>query len=655
MKTSQIETEEECCALDNQISSSNNNKPSKKRVYRIKARYLIATSFILLITGLGIEYLFQLAFFKSWLKLVFYLIAYIPVAYPVYIATIKTLKKGEVFTEFFLMSIATIGAFLIGEYPEAVAVMLFYTIGELFQARAVKKAKRNITALLDIRPKTAKVYRNGVYTKVKAEMVTIGERVQILAGEKLPVDGILLSEYAFLNTSNLTGESKPVAYKQGQKLMAGAINLNNVIEIESEKLFKDSAIAKIMDLVQNASTRKAKTELLIRRLAKVYTPVVSYMAIALTLLPYFFVENYVFYDWFYRALIFLVISCPCALVISIPLGYFGGLGAASKHGILFKGANFMDVLTRIKTLVVDKTGTLTHGVFKLKKIISVNGTETSTLMSYLLSLEAQSSHPIAKAILAYPGKTELYQAVDVIEIPGKGLEGKINGDEVLAGNQKLLNQFNITVPEEISKIIDTVVLVAINNHFAGYVTIADEIKNGTHEALETIRKLGIESVIMLSGDKNTVAQNIARELGINRAIGDLLPEAKLNELMHIKSTSGAPVAFIGDGINDAPVLAASDLGLAMGTLGSDAAIETADIILQNDELSKFVTAFRISKSTQKVIWQNIILAFGVKAFVLGLGAFGLVNMWAAVFADVGVALLAILNAVRLQKMNWRKI
>ncbi|WP_218944364.1 heavy metal translocating P-type ATPase [Marinicella rhabdoformis] len=581
-----------------------------------------------------------------------YIAAYLPVALPVIKETIKALKKGEVFTEFFLMSVATIGAMFIGQYPEGVAVMLFYAIGELFQNAAVNRAKKNITALLDVRPKTAHVLINSNYETVNPESVKVGDSIQVKVGEKVPLDGKLISDKASLNAAAITGESKPQSLTKAENVLAGSINLESVIEVEVEKLYNDSSVAKILNLVQNATAKKAKTELLIRRLAKIYTPIVVYLAIAICILPYFFVETYQFQDWLYRALVFLVISCPCALVISIPLGYFGGLGAASKNGILFKGATFMDTLTQVNTLVMDKTGTVTKGTFKVKQISISNDMTEDEFMSYVLSLEKTSTHPIAKAIMQYENTGDIFDANDVNEIAGKGLKGVVKNKTVLAGNKKLLDQFNIKTPGDIESIVDSIVLVAIDGDYAGFVTISDELKEDANQTILAIRNLGINEIVMLSGDKDSITQKIAGELSISQARGGLLPEDKLNHVEKLKEDSTKVIAFMGDGINDAPVLAASHLGIAMGANGSDVAIETADMIIQTDQPSKFVTGFNISKSTQGVIWQNIILAFGVKVLVLILGAAGLATLWQAVFADVGVALLAILNAVRLQKMKW---
>ena len=618
--------------------------------YNFKVYIPAIISFAMLIIGIILDY-FDMPFFKDGIRIIWYGAAYLPVGLPVIKEGWESIKKGDFFTEFFLMSIATIGAFVIGQYPEGVAVMLFYAVGELFQSAAVNRAKGNIKALLDVRPKEANVFREGDYKSVSPEVVNIGEKIQIRVGEKIPLDGILLSEKASLNTAALTGESKPDSIQKEAKVYAGSINLESVIEVEVTNKFEDSSIARILDLVQNATARKSKTELFIRQFARIYTPIVVFLAIGVTFIPYFFVDDYVFRDWLYRALIFLVISCPCALVISIPLGYFGGLGAASKNGILFKGASFLDAMTKINTLVMDKTGTVTKGVFKIKEVKAIDWKETE-FMQYLMAMEEQSTHPIAKAILEYKSEGEDFEAQDVSEIAGKGLKGIVNSKTVLVGNKALMIANNIEVPAETENIVESIVLVAIDNKFAGYVVIADELKEDAKETIVKLQKVGIKNIMMLSGDKDSITQQVAKELNIENAKGDLLPEDKLNEVEILKKNPENKVAFIGDGINDAPVLAASNVGIAMGGLGSDVAIETADVIIQTDQPSKVVRAIKISRSTRKIVWQNIILAFGVKVIVLILGAGGLATMWEAVFADVGVALLAILNAVRLQRMSW---
>ena len=605
---------------------------------------------ILLLSGLVLDHVIDFGFFTGWVRVVWYAAAYIPVAYAVIREAVEALAKGEIFTEFFLMSIATIGAFAIGEYPEGAAVMLFYAVGELFQIAAVTKAKNNIRSLLDVRPRIAHVYRGETYSDILPEEVNIGETIQVKVGEKIPLDGLLISNNASLNTAAITGESKPKTVRMGEKVLAGSINLNAVIEVTVEKNYKDSSISKILELVQNATSKKAKTELLIRRLAKIYTPIVVYTAIAVLVIPYFIVDDYMFSDWLYRALIFLVISCPCALVISIPLGYFGGLGAASRHGILFKGATFLDQITKINTLVMDKTGTVTKGVFKINDIHTEYGVDEKEMMDMLIALESNSTHPIAKAITGY-GLTTKY-ASEVKEIAGKGLMGMVDGKQLIAGNKSLMDQLNIIVDTSLNQIVESIVLVAVDNKFVGYVTIADELKHDAKHFVFALPKYGIKELVMLSGDKNSITQKVAEELGIEVALGSLMPENKLTEVEELKKDPNKKIAFVGDGINDAPVLAASDIGIAMGAMGSDVAIEAADIIIQNDEPSKILTAIKIGKDTQSIIWQNIWMAMTVKIIVLILGAIGLATMWEAVFADVGVALLAILNAIRIQRKEY---
>ncbi|PHN94498.1 cadmium-translocating P-type ATPase [Maribacter sp. 6B07] len=609
-------------------------------------------SFVMLILGIAVDCFDAIPAFKGWVRIVWYTIAYLPVGFPVIKEGWKSIMRGDVFTEFFLMSIATLGAFAIGEYPEGVAVMLFYAVGELFQNAAVNRAKGNIKALLDVRPNEALVYRDGDYVSVNPETVEIGEKIQVRVGEKVPLDGILLSEKGSFNTAALTGESKPDTIAKGDSVFAGSINVDGVIEVETTKEFKDSSIARILDMVQNATARKSKTELFIRKFARIYTPIVVFLAIGLTFLPYFFVDDYVFRDWLYRALIFLVISCPCALVISIPLGYFGGLGAASRNGILFKGASFLDAMTQVNTVVMDKTGTVTKAVFKIKEIVTGSAFAKAEFMKYLMAMEEQSTHPIAIAIMEYKAEGADYNATDVSEIAGKGLKGSVNGKTVLVGNKALMTAHQIEVPAETDNIVESIVMVGIDGAFAGYVTIADELKDDAHQAIKEIRAAGIDKIIMLSGDKDSITQEVAKELGIDWAKGGMLPEDKLNEVEKLKQQPDTKVAFIGDGINDAPVLAASDVGIAMGGLGSDVAIETADVIIQTDQPSKIARAIKIGRSTRRIVWQNIALAFGVKVIVLILGAGGLATMWEAVFADVGVAFLAILNAIRLQRMKW---
>lgn len=627
---------------------NNGNEESK---HWIDNEWLMAgISFVLLAVGLVLDFFVKPGWFSNTIRLMWYAVAYIPVGLPVVMKGIRLALRGEVFTEFFLMGIATIGAFYVGEYPEGVAVMLFYAVGELFQGAAVNRAKRSIKALLDVRPDTASVLRNGDYVTVDPTEVKVNETIQIKAGERVPLDGEMLSEGSSFNTAALTGESKPSAIDKGETVLAGMINEDRVVELNVTKLFNDSSLARILTLVQNAQGRKAKTELFIRRFAKVYTPIVVFLAIGLTLLPYFFVGNYVFNEWLYRALIFLVISCPCALVVAIPLGYFGGIGAGSRNGILFKGSSYLDRMTRVDTVVMDKTGTLTKGVFRVQTVIST-GLDEKVWIPLAAAVESQSTHPIAKAVVEYARGGQKPPVENLEEIKGHGLKGVVDGKEVLAGNGKLMRKFNIALPKDVDRIAETIVLVAVDGKLAGYLTISDEIKEDAKSAIQQMHSLSIKTV-MLSGDKQAVVDSVAKALNIDQAFGDLLPENKVEKVEEIKRGKKEALAFVGDGINDAPVLAISDVGIAMGGLGSDAAIETADVVIQTDQPSKIVTAIQIGKATNAIVWQNIALAFGVKIIVLALGAWGVASMWEAVFADVGVALLAILNAVRIQRMRF---
>ncbi len=608
-------------------------------------------SLVLLLAGIAMDNWFTQTWFTDWVRIIWYVVAYIPVGLPVIKEAIQSIGKGEVFSEFFLMSIATIGAFAIGEYPEGVAVMLFYAVGEVFQTMAVSRAKANIKSLLDQRPDEVTVLRNNEPQTVKAETVNIGEIIQLKAGEKLGLDGELLSETASFNTSALTGESKPDTKNKGETVLAGMINLNTVSQVKVTTAYTDSKLSKILELVQNATSQKAPTELFIRKFAKIYTPIVVFLAVAICLVPYFFVADYQFKEWLYRALVFLVISCPCALVISIPLGYFGGIGAASRNGILFKGSNFLDALSNIQNVVMDKTGTMTEGVFKVQEVVFNPAFDKDEMLKMVNILESHSTHPVATAIHEYVGKPDnTIRLENTEEIAGHGLKSTVNGKDLLVGNFKLMNKFGIPYDLDPNSIVYTTIAVAYDNKFVGYITIADSIKEDAQQTIDLLHKLNIKAT-MLSGDKSTVVKYVAEQLGIDNAFGDLLPEDKVNRVKEIKAKNET-VAFVGDGVNDAPVVALSDVGIAMGGLGSDATIETADVVIQDDKPSKIPMAINIGKQTKKIVWQNIGLAFGVKAIVLVLGAGGLATMWEAVFADVGVALLAILNAVRIQRMKF---
>lgn len=608
-------------------------------------------SFSLLLIGIFLDHFLKPAWFAGWVRFVFYLSAYIPVGFPVMKEAFHSIRYSDFFSEFLLMSIATTGAFAIGEYPEGVAVMLFYSVGEVFQSMAVQKAKSNIKTLLDQRPDEVTILENEIPKTIKAQHAEIGQIIQLKPGEKLALDGKLISESASFNTAALTGESKPDTKKSGDTVLAGMINLNTVSSVKINTKFQNSKLSKILEMVQNATSQKAKTELFIRKFAKIYTPIVVFLAIAIMLLPYFFVENYIFREWLYRALIFLVISCPCALVISIPLGYFGGIGAGSKNGILFKGSNFLDILANVQHVVMDKTGTMTKGVFKVQKVHFQDGFNKEAIMKYLNLLESKSTHPIATAINEFAGEIDHSISIEnVEEIAGHGLKGTIQGKEMMAGNFKLMEKFGVQHNINHQNVSETLIAVAYDRRFVGYITISDQIKEDAAETISLLRNMKVKTT-MLSGDKTAVVKEVAENLGISNYFGDLLPEDKVNKLKELKSKNES-VAFIGDGVNDAPVVALSDVGIAMGGLGSDATIETADVVIQDDKPSKIPVAIKIGKETKKIVWQNIALAFGVKAIVLILGAGGLATMWEAVFADVGVALLAILNAVRIQNMKF---
>lgn len=624
-----------------------------KKTNTINKEYSIPIiCFLFLVLGIGFDF-YDFPFFSKPISLIWFLAIYIIVGGKIVLKAVKLIAKGNIYNEFVLMSVATLGAFLIGSYEEGVAVMLFYVIGELFQAEAVNKAKRSIEALLKVQVEKVTVLENEIAVTRHPREVEIGQIIQIKSGEKIALDGELISNEAILNTAALTGESAPYNKIKGEHILAGMVNLTKVIEIQVTSKYEDTKLSKILKLVQEAVGRKAKTQLLVSRLAKIYTPIVFWFAIALIIIPYLFLgDAYEFQIWFQRALIFLVISCPCALVISIPLGYFGGIGAASHNGILFKGSNFIDLMTKVDTIVMDKTGTLTKGVFEVQKVVSVNF-EKELLVELTAVLEANSTHPIAEAIVKYANIDKTgFKSTNIEEISGYGMKGQIGEFEVLAGNTKLLEKFNISYDEHLNSNIETILLIAINQKYAGYITIADTLKEDAKKAISDLHSIHkIVEVIILSGDKQVVVDKVAKQLGIDTAIGELLPEEKIKEVKKLKE-QGKTVAFIGDGINDAPVITTADVGIAMGGLGSDAAIETADVVIQTDHPSKIATAIKISNSTTKIIWQNIGLALSVKLLVLILGALGMATLWEAVIADVGVALLAILNAVRIQKIKF---
>jgi Cd2+/Zn2+-exporting ATPase len=659
-KSQKTEDDAECCRIEEKINKAeeqhaeedghdHDHSIKEKSTFQLFLPAII--SFGLLMLAIGLDNYFTQSWFTGWVRIVWYVAAYLPVGLPVIIEAIQSIRKSDVFSEFLLMSIATIGAFAIGEYPEGVAVMLFYAIGEIFQSLAVQRAKRNIKSLLDQRPDEVTIIENNVTKIIKASTAKIGDIIQLKAGDKLGLDGELLSDKASFNTAALTGESKPDSKIKGETVLAGMINLNSVSQVKVTTAYTDSKLSKILEMVQEATSKKAPTELFIRKFAKIYTPIVVFLAIGICLVPMLFVENYVFNDWLYRALIFLVISCPCALVISIPLGYFGGIGAASKNGILFKGSNFLDVMASIQNVVMDKTGTMTEGVFKVQEVVFKADFDQNEILQLVNALESQSTHPVATAIHDFVGEIDSKISLkEVEEIAGHGLKANANGKEVLVGNFKLMDKFSIKYDIDPSSIVYTLIAVAYDKKFVGYLTIADSIKEDAQITIDKLKALGIKTT-MLSGDKNNVVQFVAQKLGITNAFGDLLPEDKVNKVKEIIAKNET-VAFVGDGVNDAPVVALSNVGIAMGGLGSDATIETADVVIQDDKPSKIPMAINIGKQTKKIVWQNITLAFTVKAIVLILGAGGLATMWEAVFADVGVALLAILNAVRIQRMKF---
>lgn len=584
---------------------------------------------------------------------ILYALAYLPVGWPVWKHAWNGMRHGDWFNEFVLMALATVGAFCIGEFAEAVAVMLFYTIGEEFQERAVRQAQSHIDSLLDMKEQQVEVFRNGAWTHDLPEQIQVNETIRLQAGNQIPLDGILQSDKGRFNTAALTGESVPQSKHCGDALLAGMINEEHVIEMQVTHRYEDSARARILELVREARSRKSATELMIRRLARVYTPTVFVLALLIAVLPPLFLAEAQITDWVYRALIFLVISCPCALVISIPLAYFSGIGAASRQGILFKGASFMDRFPHLKAIVFDKTGTLTYGDFTVLEAHLEAGAPDNAL-NLACSLEQLSSHPVAHAITEYGKKQHLplLPAEQVREVAGKGLTGIVDGHTLEMGNAHLLTAHHLPIPEEVAQRIETVIYLLIDGTYAGYFLIADRIKEDAARTIQQLKRTGIGQAIMLSGDKQQLAEKVGKEIGIDRIYGDLLPEDKVKHIERIKAETQDEMAYVGDGINDTPSLALSSIGIAMGKNGSEAAIETADVILQTDHPERIVTALRISQATRRIVWQNIILALGVKLAVLLLGAFGVANMWEAVFADVGVALLAVLNSIRLLRMRF---
>ena len=605
----------------------------------------IIVAFILFIVSLLIP------FKNEWINKIIYIISYLIVGFEIILKAIRNTFKGEFFDENFLMSIATIGAFIIGEFPEAVAVMLFYQIGELFQDYAVDKSRESIASLMDIRPDSANVKRDNKILKIAPEEVKIGEYIIVKPGEKIPLDGIIVEGSSMLDTSALTGESVPQKVCVEDTVLSGCINENGVITIKVTKEFGESTVSKILDLVENASSKKSKSENFISKFAKYYTPIVVIIAVLLAIIPPFILKNGEFLDWLYRALTFLVVSCPCALVISIPLGFFGGIGGASKVGILVKGSNYLEVLSQAEIAVFDKTGTLTKGVFEVQKIESVDISKEE-LLRISAHAENYSNHPIALSIKeAYGREIDTNIIFETQELSGLGIFAKIDGKDVLIGNNKLMIEKGINY-EECNE-IGTVLYVAINNKFAGYILISDELKQDSEKAIKDLKKMNIKKTVMLTGDKKEVGEDVAKKLGIDEVYTELLPDGKVKiveELIQEKNSKGK-LAFIGDGINDAPVLALADVGIAMGGFGADSAIEAADVVIMTDEPSKIESAIKISRKTMRIVKENIVFAIAVKIAVLVLSAVGLSTMWQAVFADVGVSVIAIINSLRALKVK----
>ena len=605
-----------------------------------KRKNKIIIAFILFAMAIAIK------FSNEWINNGIYILSYLIVGIEIVKKAIRNILRGKVFDENFLMTIATLGAFAIGEFPEAVAVMLFYQVGELFQSYAVNKSRKSIASLMDIRPDYANLIKDGETEKVSPDEVKIGDIILVKPGEKVPLDGTVIEGDSMLDTSALTGESVPRKATVGDEVLSGCINQSGILKIQVTKEFEESTVSKILELVENASSKKSKSENFITKFAKYYTPIVVIIAVVLAIIPPLLFEGQMFSEWLYRALSFLVVSCPCALVISIPLSFFGGLGGASKIGVLIKGSNYLEALANTETVVFDKTGTLTKGVFEVQKVEAVNITEQE-LIRIAAHVENYSSHPIATSIKKAYGKEIENSAIqDVKEIAGQGIEAKIEGKEVLVGNEKLMQERNIEHTK--CNEVGTVVYVAINNQYAGYILISDKIKEDSKKAIEELKENGIKQTVMLTGDRKNVGEEIAEKLDIDKVYAELLPDGKVEkveELLKEKSEKGKLI-FVGDGINDAPVLAISDIGIAMGALGSDAAIEAADIVIMTDEPSKISNAIKLSKKTMRIVKENIVFAISVKVAVLILSALGLSSMWQAVFADVGVSVIAIINALR---------
>ena len=614
----------------------------------------------LLIIG-GLIYLFAIILpVNKYIKIILFVISYFIVGKDVLVSAYKNIRAGEFFDENFLMGIATIGAFLVGEYTEAVAVMLFYQVGELFQEMAVNKSRKSISDLMNIKPDFANLKVENEIKKVLPEEVNVNDLILVKPGEKVPLDGIIIEGTSTGDTAALTGESLPREFGVGDEILSGTVNNNGLLTIKVTKVFSDSTVSKILDLVQNASSKKSKTEKFITKFARYYTPIIVGVALLVATVPPFVLGNGTFYEWFYRALIFLVVSCPCALVISIPLGFFGGIGAASKNGILIKGANYLEILDRVDTVIMDKTGTITKGIFRVVEInVKNDKISKEKLLEYVADVESFSNHPIAKSVVEEyekNGQKVIKESIKKYdEISGYGISAELDDTNILVGNNKLMELEKIEY--DFIESIGTTIYVAIDREYAGNIVIADQIKEDSVNAVKALKNQGISNIVMLTGDNRNIANDIAKKVGINEVYSELLPNEKVDKVEEIfakKENKDGKVLFVGDGINDAPVLARADIGVAMGGVGSDAAIEAADVVIMTDELSKISDTIKIAKKTKKIVWQNIIFALSVKAIVLLLGILGLSTMWEAVFADVGVALIAVLNSTRVLNMKLEK-
>lgn len=647
----------ECkCGCTHKCNTSEEQAVEKSVIAQICAPLISA---LFLISGLVFSH-FKLAWFGNPIvELGWYVLGVVPVALPVMREAWNEMKQKEIFNEFTLMIIASLGAFYIGEYPEALAVMLLYTIGETLQGRAVDRATRNIRNLLDVRSETVNVYRNNSYVTISPRDVNVGELIEVRSGERVSLDGVLKSKQALFDASALTGESIPQHLTEGDEVLAGMIASGQTVRIEVTKPYSNSALARILNLVQEASERKATTELFIRKFARIYTPIVVLLAFLITIVPAIVAPllpnyHYIFAHWLYRSLVFLVASCPCALIIGIPLGYFAGIGAASRVGVLFKGSNYIDAISRVNTIVFDKTGTLTTGVFKVTSV-QASGIGEDELLRYVVSAEKKSTHPIAQAVVEYANERGVIASdVDNIhELPGYGLEAEIGEHIVVVGNIRMLKERNVSVPQDVDDRVSTIVACAIDGVYAGCLLLADTLKEDSKETINRLKDLKIDNIEMLSGDRQEIVDTFAQQLGIDKATGNLLPEGKVAHLNSLIDNPDRRVAFVGDGMNDAPVLALSDVGIAMGAMGSDAAIESADIVIQTDRPLRVATAIQIGRYTKHIVMQNIAGAISVKVLVLLAAALGYATLWAAVFADVGVTMLVVLNSIRILTKGFK--